>query len=133
VTYAHQFATAFALMQPGLLGFSVAQPKAAKEPRQSLRRDDAPIRHAADQPSADSRQGASTREAGLTKPPAPRKLLSYSQLGEQRGITYGRRHLYTLEATRKFPRRVSLGEGRVGWVVAEIDAWLQSRLDARDV
>jgi prophage regulatory protein len=61
----------------------------------------------------------------------PAKLLSYRGLNETRGISYSRRHLYTLESERKFPRRVPLGENRVGWIEAEIDGWIAQRAASR--
>src|SRR5438034_9026932 len=39
----------------------------------------------------------------------PVKLLRYCELNETRGIGYSRRHLYTLESERKFPKRITLG------------------------
>ena len=62
---------------------------------------------------------------------APVKLISFAQL-TTRGITFSRRHLKRLEDERKFPRRVVLGENKIGWVVTEIDEWLATRLAARD-
>ncbi|MBR1204470.1 AlpA family phage regulatory protein [Bradyrhizobium sp. AUGA SZCCT0051] len=61
----------------------------------------------------------------------PAKLLRYCELNDTRGITYTRRHLYTLEAERKFPRRVQLGENRVGWIESEIDDWIAQRAASR--
>jgi prophage regulatory protein len=61
----------------------------------------------------------------------PVKLLRYCDLSETRGITYTRRHLYTLETERKFPRRVPLGENRVGWIESEIDDWLSQKAASR--
>jgi prophage regulatory protein len=52
-------------------------------------------------------------------------------LNETRGITYTRRHLYTLESERKFPKRVALGENRVGWIESEIDDWLKEKAACR--
>jgi len=57
----------------------------------------------------------------------PAKLLNYRELSETRGIGYSRRHLYTLENERKFPRRVALGENRVGWIESEVDGWIRQR------
>ncbi|KJC53496.1 hypothetical protein UB31_08565 [Bradyrhizobium sp. LTSP849] len=59
------------------------------------------------------------------------KLLRYCDLQEMRGIGYTRRHLYTLEAERKFPKRVPLGENRVGWIECEIDDWIKERAARR--
>jgi prophage regulatory protein len=61
----------------------------------------------------------------------PIKLLRYCELSETRGITYTRRHLYTMENEGKFPRRVALGENRVGWIESEVDSWLQEKADSR--
>jgi prophage regulatory protein len=72
------------------------------------------------------------------KPPSPAndnvrpdKLLRYCDLNETRGITYTRRHLYTLESENKFPKRVPLGENRVGWLESEIDGWVRDRAASR--
>ena len=61
----------------------------------------------------------------------PVRLLRYGDLQETRGIGYTRRHLYTLEAERKFPKRVPLGENRVGWIESEIDDWIRDRAARR--
>jgi len=44
---------------------------------------------------------------------------------------YSRRHLYTLENERKFPKRVTLGENRVGWIESEVDGWIAERAASR--
>jgi prophage regulatory protein len=61
----------------------------------------------------------------------PAKLLRYCDLQDTRGITYSRRHLYNLEHERKFPKRVHLGENRVGWIESEIDGWIAERAASR--
>ena len=61
----------------------------------------------------------------------PVKLLRYCDLSETRGIRYSRRHLYTLESEHKFPKRVALGENRVGWIESEIDGWIRDRAACR--
>jgi prophage regulatory protein len=61
----------------------------------------------------------------------PVKLLRYSELNETRGIGYTRRHLYTLESEHKFPKRVPLGENRVGWIDSEVDDWIRERVASR--
>ena len=61
----------------------------------------------------------------------PSKLLVYPQLQETRGITYTRRHLYTLESQNKFPKRVPIGENRVGWLKSEVDEWIRGRAAQR--
>ena len=59
------------------------------------------------------------------------KLLRCCELNDTRGITYTRRHLYTLESESKFPKRVPLGENRVGWLESEIDGWIRDRAACR--
>lgn len=61
----------------------------------------------------------------------PAKLLNFRELNETRGIGYSRRHLYTLESERKFPKRVALGENRVGWIESEIDNWIAKQAASR--
>jgi prophage regulatory protein len=61
----------------------------------------------------------------------PIKLLSFGKLTTERGITFSRRHLQRLEDNKKFPKRVTLGENRIGWVVTEIDDWLAVKLADR--
>jgi prophage regulatory protein len=61
----------------------------------------------------------------------PVKLLLYCELNDTRGITYTRRHPYTLESERKFPKRVPLGENRVCWIESEIDNWLAEKAASR--
>jgi prophage regulatory protein len=63
--------------------------------------------------------------------PVRMKLLKFDELESTRGISYTRRHLYTLESERKFPKRVVLGENRVGWIESEIDNWLAEKASCR--
>ncbi len=41
--------------------------------------------------------------------------------------------LKRLEISHHFPRRVKITEGRVGFLESEIDDWIASRVEARDV
>jgi prophage regulatory protein len=41
--------------------------------------------------------------------------------------------LARLEIESKFPRRVALGENRIGWVETEIDGWLTDKLAKRSL
>ncbi|MBA7466882.1 hypothetical protein ES703_111140 [subsurface metagenome] len=61
----------------------------------------------------------------------PIKLLQYSELNKTHGIPFSRRHLYTLESERKFPKRVPLGENRVGWIELEIVEWINQKAACR--
>ena len=60
----------------------------------------------------------------------PLRILALSEV--RRRTLYSRAQIYRLEAAGRFPKRVKLGEHRVGWVEAEIEEWLQARLDARE-
>ena len=47
-------------------------------------------------------------------------------------VRYSDQHLLRLEKAGKFPRRVQIGPGRVGWPEHEIEAWQLERMAARD-
>jgi len=38
--------------------------------------------------------------------------------------------IWRLEKSGQFPKRRQLSPGRVGWLAAEIDAWVESRKEA---
>jgi prophage regulatory protein len=61
----------------------------------------------------------------------PRRLLRYPDLMATRGITYTRQHLYRLEASNKFPKRVQMGDRLIAWVESEIDEYLEKRIAER--
>jgi len=46
-------------------------------------------------------------------------------------VPYSEAHIWRLEREGKFPRRVRLGANRVVWVEAEVDEWLNSKLEER--
>jgi len=58
------------------------------------------------------------------------RILSKRQVREL--CLYSPQHIARLEAAGQFPKRVRLGVNRVGWVEAEVQAWLQERLDRRE-
>jgi prophage regulatory protein len=60
------------------------------------------------------------------------KLLSYDELKPEKGIPYSKKQLGRLEEGGKFPRRVQMGPGRIGWAEHELDAWIADRIAARD-
>jgi prophage regulatory protein len=60
------------------------------------------------------------------------KILSYADLRSERGIQFSKVHLWRLERAGKFPKRVSLGKARHGWLETEIDEWIVARLAERD-
>ena len=47
-------------------------------------------------------------------------------------VLYSPQHIQRLEDAGKFPKRVRLGQGRVGWVEEEVKAWLEARIAERD-
>lgn len=42
-------------------------------------------------------------------------------------VPYTPQHIHRLEKAGKFPRRLQLGANRVGWRLADIQAWVESR------
>lgn len=58
------------------------------------------------------------------------RLLSKRQVREI--VLYSPQHIARLEAADKFPKRVRLGQARVGWVETEVLDWLQARMNERD-
>lgn len=58
------------------------------------------------------------------------KIVSFKALKDR--VPFSRAHIIRLEKAGLFPRRVKLGECRVGWVQAEVDAWIESRIAERD-
>lgn len=59
------------------------------------------------------------------------RILSKRQLKEL--VLYSPQHIARLEQAGQFPKRVHLGQARVGWVEAEVLEWLQARLAERDI
>jgi prophage regulatory protein len=58
------------------------------------------------------------------------RLLSKKQVREK--VLYSPAHIARLEEAGKFPKRVRLGQGRVGWVEQEVLDWLHQRIAERD-
>lgn len=58
------------------------------------------------------------------------KLLSKKQVREK--CLYSPAHIARLEKADLFPKRVRLGQGRVGWIESEVEDWLQARVAERD-
>ena len=61
--------------------------------------------------------------------PTHSKILTFQQVRER--IPFSRTHLWRLEKAGHFPRRVQVGVNRIGWVEAEVEAWLLNRMDGR--
>ena len=47
-------------------------------------------------------------------------------------VLYSFAHIDRLEKAGKFPKRVRLGQNRVGWVESEVVAWIEERISRRD-
>ncbi|MFN0135088.1 MAG: helix-turn-helix transcriptional regulator [Phycisphaerae bacterium] len=45
-------------------------------------------------------------------------------------VPYTPQHILRLEKQHRFPRRIRIGERRVGWLLSDIEAWLESRITA---
>ena len=58
------------------------------------------------------------------------RMLSKAQVKEL--VLYSPQHIARLETAGRFPKRVKLGNNRVGWIEDEVLDWLQIRIDARD-
>ena len=61
----------------------------------------------------------------------PAKLLCYRELSETPWHRLQPPSPVTLESERKFPKRVPLGENRIGWIESEIDDWIAERAACR--
>ncbi len=58
------------------------------------------------------------------------RILSKQQLKEL--VLYSPQHIARLEKAGSFPKRVRLGQCRVGWVEEEVMDWLRQRIARRD-
>ena len=58
------------------------------------------------------------------------KILKVKQVAEEINVSVAQ--VYKLVSLGRFPKPIKLGERGSGWLTTEIDAWLQSRVDARD-
>jgi prophage regulatory protein len=60
------------------------------------------------------------------------KLIAPADLKKQKGIPYCPDHLRRLSKAGKFPQAIQLSGGRVAYIEAEIDAWIDDRAAERD-
>jgi prophage regulatory protein len=58
------------------------------------------------------------------------RFLSKKQVRET--VLYSPAHIARLEQAGKFPKRIQLGPGRVGWVEDEVQEWMRHRVAERD-
>jgi prophage regulatory protein len=57
-------------------------------------------------------------------------FLSKKQVREL--VLYSPQHIDRLQRAGKFPKRVRLGAGRVGWIKSEVLDWINARIAERD-
>jgi prophage regulatory protein len=60
------------------------------------------------------------------------KLLTFKQLGSEKGIPYSRDHWRRKCAAGECPRPIAVSDRRVAWIESEIDEWLADRAAERD-
>ena len=60
------------------------------------------------------------------------KLVSKKELKSLFGVPYSFQHIARLELAGQFPKRVQLGQCRVAWIAAEVQAWIDERVAKRD-
>ena len=58
------------------------------------------------------------------------KVLKVKQVAEEINVSIPQ--VYKLVSLGRFPKPIKLGERGSGWLIKEIDAWLQSRVELRD-
>ena len=58
------------------------------------------------------------------------KVLKIKQVAAEINVSVPQ--VYRLVSLGRFPKPIKLGERGSGWLITEIDAWLQSRVDLRD-
>lgn len=46
---------------------------------------------------------------------------------------YSRQHILRLEQAGCFPKRVRLGQNRIGWVLSEVEDWITERIQGREL
>lgn len=58
------------------------------------------------------------------------RIIKLKEVLQKTGL--GRTTMYGLIKSLNFPQSIPLGLRAVGWLDSEVDAWIKSRLDARD-
>lgn len=71
--------------------------------------------------------------AQAASPFTPRidRLINAKELKHR--VVFSQQHIYRLEDRGEFPKRVHLGKARIGWREIEIIAWMQAKIDARNL
>jgi prophage regulatory protein len=78
-------------------------------------------------PSGSVAMSGSTVESQTPSRPSPIKLLRLPKVMEMTGLR--KTKIYELHAEGAFPRRVKITAHSVGWVEAEVQAWLARRVE----
>jgi prophage regulatory protein len=60
------------------------------------------------------------------------RILDRAALKTEKGIRFTDVHLRRLEIQGRFPKRIHIGENRIGWVEAEVDQYIRDRMAERD-
>src|SRR2546427_13090600 len=67
-----------------------------------------------------------TEVASAEYPPSPARILRVAEVMARSGLS--RTSLWRLERRGAFPARRQLSPGAVGWIEAEVEAWILGRL-----
>ena len=59
-----------------------------------------------------------------------KRVLKIKEVAEEISVSVPQ--VYKLVSLGRFPKQIKLGERGSGWLRTEVDAWLQSRVEARD-
>jgi hypothetical protein len=59
------------------------------------------------------------------------RLLTFAQLGPEKGIPHCRDHVRKLAKAGKFPAPIQLSENKIVWLEAEIDALIAAKAEER--
>jgi hypothetical protein len=60
------------------------------------------------------------------------RLLTFAQLGPEKGIPHCRDHVRRLVNAGQFPAPIQLSENKIAWLEAEIDAMIAARAEERN-
>jgi len=60
------------------------------------------------------------------------KLIDFKNLGPLKGINYSRDPLRRKWKASEFPKPIRVSAHQIGWIEAEVDAWLDAKERARD-
>jgi prophage regulatory protein len=69
----------------------------------------------------------------MGNPPARKTARIIRAAERRRRVPFSDMHIWRLEQAGKFPKRIKLGDRRVGWDLDEVIAWIESRKALREV